>query len=206
MSKQLIDLGSSPNKGDGDPLRNAFRKINENFNELYAGNFAEPEQTASSLIPSANNEYDLGSFDNQWSDLHVSDFIYLSGARIQVTSVGALLINGGTPIEARDTIGSVFGDDSTLLVDGVSGTIPSTVIEGSRADNWDQAYLWGDHANAGYLTSVGDFTGSIFADDSSLLVDAVNGVIPGYVSIDLLKAEVAASTDFPDFQARISAL
>jgi len=35
MAKQTIDLGSSPNKGDGDPLRIAFDKINDNFDELY---------------------------------------------------------------------------------------------------------------------------------------------------------------------------
>ena len=35
MAKQVINLGTSPNKGDGDPLRNAFDKVNDNFTELY---------------------------------------------------------------------------------------------------------------------------------------------------------------------------
>ena len=35
MAKQVINLGTSPNKGDGDPLRNAFDKVNDNFDELY---------------------------------------------------------------------------------------------------------------------------------------------------------------------------
>lgn len=35
MAKQIINIGSSVNKGDGDPLRTAFTKINENFTELY---------------------------------------------------------------------------------------------------------------------------------------------------------------------------
>ena len=46
----------------------------------------------------------------------------------------------------------------------------------------------------------------MFADDSTLLVDAVNGVIPGYVSLTTLKSTVAASTDFADFKNRIAAL
>lgn len=37
MTKQIIDIGTSPNKGDGDPLRIAFDKINNNFTELYTG-------------------------------------------------------------------------------------------------------------------------------------------------------------------------
>ena len=31
MAKQKVNIGSSVNKGDGDPLRTAFKKINENF-------------------------------------------------------------------------------------------------------------------------------------------------------------------------------
>ena len=36
MSKKTINVGSSPNAGNGDPLRIAFNKINDNFTELYA--------------------------------------------------------------------------------------------------------------------------------------------------------------------------
>ena len=37
MAKQLVNIGTSPNDGTGDPLRDAFDKINDNFNELYQG-------------------------------------------------------------------------------------------------------------------------------------------------------------------------
>ena len=118
-----------------------------------------------------------------------------------------------------DVVGSVFADDSTLLVDGVNGTIPSANILGTEATNWTTAYSWGDHGAVGYLTSTPaqtfasltgtpttlagygisdaatssqgtladtalqpgdafDIIGSVFADDSTLLVDAVNGIIP----------------------------
>jgi hypothetical protein len=36
MAKQIVNLGTSVNKGDGDPLRTAFTKINQNFDELYS--------------------------------------------------------------------------------------------------------------------------------------------------------------------------
>ena len=35
MSQQVINTGSSPNSGNGDPLRTAWTKANENFTELY---------------------------------------------------------------------------------------------------------------------------------------------------------------------------
>ena len=35
MAKQTINLGTSANDGTGDPLRTAFDKINDNFDELF---------------------------------------------------------------------------------------------------------------------------------------------------------------------------
>ena len=35
MSKQIINIGASANDGTGDPLRSAFDKANDNFNEIY---------------------------------------------------------------------------------------------------------------------------------------------------------------------------
>ncbi len=82
MAKQTINLGTSPNKGDGDPLRNAFDKVNDNFDELYT----------------------------------------------DIKQVKSAQTGGGTLVV--DTIGSVHGTDSTLLVDGnnskIVGPIAST--------------------------------------------------------------------------------
>ena len=35
MAQQIIDVGSVANDGQGDPLRTAFIKTNQNFTELY---------------------------------------------------------------------------------------------------------------------------------------------------------------------------
>ena len=101
MAKQIINIGSSANKGDGEPLSTAFDKINDNFSELY------------------------------------------------------------------------------LKVDNLTGGVGVTV---------------------------GDIKGSVFADDSTVLVDAVNGNIPGYVKLSVLQSTVAASTDFADLKVKIAAL
>ncbi len=104
MAQQIINIGSGPNKGDGDQTRTAFTKINNNFTEVYG--------------------------------------------EIELLKEGP----------------------------GTGDTLTQSII------------------------------GSVYAEDSSILVDAVNGEIPGYISIDRLKTEVAASTDFADFQARIALL
>ena len=81
MAIQVINIGTSPNKGDGEPLRTAFDKINDNFSEL----------------------------------------------SLKVTN----LETGGVTVTTGDIKGSVFGDDSTLLVDGINSRIPSSVLHGA---------------------------------------------------------------------------
>jgi hypothetical protein len=36
MSKKIINVGKTPNDKQGDSLRSAFLKVNENFTELYS--------------------------------------------------------------------------------------------------------------------------------------------------------------------------
>jgi len=126
MAKQLINLGTSANSGDGDVLRTAFDKINDNFNELYDANVNDPGAIASNLAPNADATYNLGTAEKQWADIYVKDFIYLNGTRLSVDSNGNLII-GGTVQQKYDVVASVFADDSTLLVDGVNGEIVGPV-------------------------------------------------------------------------------
>ena len=37
MPQQIINIGTLPNDGTGDPLRIAYQKANANFTELYGG-------------------------------------------------------------------------------------------------------------------------------------------------------------------------
>lgn len=92
---------------------------------------------------------------------------------------------GGGVIKDEEGVSLVDTKQSTINAEKLVGTIPDNVIP--------------DFINA-------DLKGNVFANDSSLLVDAVNGNIPGYISLADLKAEVALSIDFADFKARIAAL
>jgi len=40
MSQQFINIGTTANDGQGDPLRTAFTKCNDNFTELYAASYS----------------------------------------------------------------------------------------------------------------------------------------------------------------------
>lgn len=137
-----------------------------------------------------------------------------------------------------DLNGSVYGDDSTLLIDGVNSTISANSLSGALPAI-DGSNLTGvvassiDFSNitstpttlAGYgiidaATSAQgilaesalqegdafDVRGSVFADDSTLLVDAVSGEIPGYVKIADLKTALQDGVgDYAAFKAWVLA-
>ena len=200
MAKQTVNLGTSANKGDGDPLRTAFDKVNDNFTEVY------------SLLGAEGGDVD---------DVVAPMLVHNSHTNVTVTRDDAAnkIIFSVDPYDG-DITGSVFADDSTLLVDGVNGLIPSSVISGTEATNWNTAYGWGDHSVAGYLTSVPAQTFTSLTGKPTTLAGysitdaatAAQGVLAASalqaetITLATLKTEVAASADFAAFKGRIAAL
>ena len=150
MAKLTVNIGTSENKGDGDPIRFAFEKINSNFSELYAGNFADPQNIGVPFLPEADGTIDLGSADRRWSEIHVKDFIYLGNVRLSVDADNNLIIGGGA-ISKADVQGDIFADDSTKVFDSATNTF---------SGKFD-----------------GDLTGSVFADDSTVIINGITGAV-----------------------------
>jgi len=63
MAKQIINIGTVPNDGTGDPLRSSFDKVNDNFNEIYGalGGNSPPD------IVNSDGELELTSVGNKIS-------------------------------------------------------------------------------------------------------------------------------------------
>jgi hypothetical protein len=113
-----------------------------------------------------------------------------------------------------DLKGSVFGDDSSILVDAVNNIISAPTLVGDLNGNVNgsvfdvNSNLMVDAVNNIISANefVGDLKGSVFGDDSTILVDAVNNTIPGYVSISDLKTALQDGIqDFVSFKAWILA-
>ena len=81
-----------------------------------------------------------------------------------------------------DVTGSVFSDSSTLLVDGVAGNIPASVINGTLTNDLTGTVtgnLTGNvtgNANGNHTgTFTGEVLGSIYSDDSTQIIDGLTG-------------------------------
>ena len=156
MAKQTVNLGTSLNSGDGDPLRTAFDKINDNFDELYARDIGtDPSNLGVNLAPSVNGANDLGTTPQRWGTVFVKDFIDIgNGSTITVNADGEFVFNKpiiSTVAVKNDIVGSIFADDSSIAFNAQTNTF------------------------FGKLD--GDVTGSVYADNSTILVDGVNGTI-----------------------------
>tara|TARA_R110001592_G_scaffold198595_1_gene446896 strand:+ start:161 stop:745 length:585 start_codon:yes stop_codon:yes gene_type:complete len=94
MAKQSVNLGSSANDGTGDPLRTAFDKINDNFDELYLYSTA----TADNNITITGNTI---ATDNTNGNI-----------TIDPNGTGRLIIATGAEIRVTDHVdnGIVFSD------------------------------------------------------------------------------------------------
>ena len=116
MAKQTIGIGASANDGSGDPIRIAFDKVNDNFNELY-GNGGTTGNTLIDLFDS-NGNFDL------FGKPHKISFLYSTEADL-------LNVNPGTyhgAIGHAHNTGSLYyahGSWRRLLSDNSNNDITS---------------------------------------------------------------------------------
>ena len=83
MAKQTVNLGSSANDGTGDPLRTAFDKINDNFDELYLYSTASSGNNITitgNTIASDNTNGNITLDPNGTGDIVIA-----TGAELQLT-------------------------------------------------------------------------------------------------------------------------
>ena len=113
MAKQTINIGASANDGSGDPLRNAFDKVNDNFNEIY---FSYGNATTLTNIFDSNGNLDLSG------EPHKVSFYY--DTKVLLDAVDASTYHGAIG-HAHDT-GSLYyahGSWRRLLADTSGGSI-----------------------------------------------------------------------------------
>jgi len=220
MAKQTINLGTGELTGDGESIRSAFDKINDNFDELYIRDLNTDAQTLTLVgdtlsisggnsvtithptIPTALSDL-TSDLDNLNAGENIPDL--LTAYTDQSAVVDALLnvgdwggglvapsdytyydlvvqrraVNPLIPQELEDEAlaqlnaynawqAEIAADKATITVGDYAWNFKGDGVL-SFPDGTTQTTAW---------TGITDLTGSVFADDSTLLVDGVNGTIP----------------------------
>jgi len=116
MAKQTINIGTTANDGTGDPLRTAFDKTNDNFNEIYGADFVDYDK--------------LGTEFTTTAVISASDVDFSSAAVFTKTLSGAttLTFSNVETGMAKDLV--ITGDHTLSLpasVKTITGTYDGTV-------------------------------------------------------------------------------
>ena len=163
MAQEVINVGTAPNDGLGDPLRTAFTKTNNNFTQLFstAGITGIANGTSNVQIPVANGN-------------------------VTISSAGAanILIVSGTGVYSTGTLNATgLATLSNLSVTGTTvstGTIQSladvTAVDLSASANVTAAgYLFGDGGFISNITAVSNLAVTLIANGSTSVATTGSG-------------------------------
>jgi cytoskeletal protein CcmA (bactofilin family) len=156
MAQQIINIGASANDGQGNPIRTAFAKTNDNFSELYSRAQVTPPPT---LVGSLGDSAGMYAYDSTYFYYCFADYDGSSTIWAQVTQVGNISvtqINNGTSDVVVDLNGNI-----RMTVANVANTVQFTTV--------GQELI-------GELNATGNVTGNYIIGDGSLLT---NLPIPG---------------------------
>ena len=120
MARQIIDTGSAPDNGTGDPLRTAFIKTEDNFIELY------DLQAVNGIFPFTGSAQITASEGQTGAALGVTGSIETTGdIYAQTVRVNSLESADGNNkfLLTSNTMDFKFSNESFLKLDGSSGTL-----------------------------------------------------------------------------------
>jgi len=172
MTQEVIDIGTAPNDGLGDPLRTAFAKTNNNFSQLFStsGITGLANGTSNIRIPVANGNVVISSAGT-------SNVLTITGTGVNVA--GTLNSSGLATLSNLSVTGAVIS----------TGTIQSladlTAVNVAASANITGAYLFGDGGYLSNITAVSNLSVSVIANGSTSIgipgpggnaVISVNGV------------------------------
>jgi len=108
MAQQVINIGAAANDGTGDPLRDCFDKINDNFSELYARGAAGSNfDLSDNDIEATNSNGGINLVPNGTGKVVVEDdSLTIQTSKTPISSIGA----------AGDTAGMIAWDASYIYV------------------------------------------------------------------------------------------
>jgi hypothetical protein len=162
MANQIIDIGIQGNDGTGDSIRESFRKVNDNFNEIYAvfGIGGTINFTDLSDTPNSYNANQLIMGNTTGSALSARTLVAGTGIAIDASNASSLTITAqsaalrndpiptlGAPLNANNLTIGRLADPSQVLVDAFN-----TVYAGQNVTTTiDQLAISKGYADGRYL-------------------------------------------------------
>lgn len=167
MARQVIDIGTVGNDGTGDSIRESFRKINENFKDLYAvfGEGGQIRSTDLDDFPASYEENQILATNSIGDQVLSKDLIGGTGISIDqtdeaitITATSASVQSDispklGGPLNAKDFIiakaAAPNDTDAITLFNAIHG------LAGSQAITEDNVLISKGYADKRYIRQAG---------------------------------------------------
>jgi len=160
MTQQTIQVGATPNDGQGTPLRNSFIICNSNFTELYNRAQVSPPTTLTGQTGDQPGwyAYDSNYFYYCFAEYDGSTVIWAQISQISNVSV-SIISNGNSNVKITDISGNVstaIAGTSNVVVVATTGQYVQGVV--SAIGNITGSYIIGNGSQltglpAGYTNS-----------------------------------------------------
>ena len=142
MTKQTINVGSGELAGDGESIRSAFTKINENFDEVYSGTGTQGIQGQQGEAGPAGIQGDQGLIGNTGTQ-GIQGSTGTQGIQGPIGLTGDQGIQGSTGTQGPRGFTGEQGISVTLV--GSTSTVGGLPLTGNAGDGWivtDNGDLW----------------------------------------------------------------
>jgi predicted ribosome-associated RNA-binding protein Tma20 len=180
MAQQMINVGTTPNDGSGDPLRTAFEKCNNNFTELYSTSFT-PARIANGAsyvqIPSGDGNVEITINDNANIVLITQAGTYVNGV---LSATGNIDSGNLRTVGVVSATGNITG--SSILASGLVSAAGN--IRGANVNAGANVYATthtgvtaslsgnvqaGNLRTAGQVSAAGNVSGQFIIGDGGFL-------------------------------------
>jgi hypothetical protein len=146
MAKQTINIGTRANDASGDTIRDAFDKVNDNFNEIYTelGNPGTDLKFSGATISTDQTNQNLTLDPNGTGSVIVTGDLSVSGTitgTISISDVATFVGDDstGTSITSGETFKFAGGNNITTAVSGdtltITGSTSINVVEITSDDS-----------------------------------------------------------------------
>lgn len=220
MAKQVINIGTNANDGTGDPLRTAFDKANQNFNELYTDDTNDVSSIVATAPIARNNATGIVTIslnDNgiDASKLNVTgngsngqvlasdgdgSFTWTNGGDITAVVAGAGMTGGGTSGDV--TLNAIAGNSITVNADSIQVTDGGITATQLASDSVITAKILNDNVThdkleARYTTAVtvSTLTGAYTLDWSTGAIFVMSSAITGNIEFDFTNFKTGQTID-----------
>jgi hypothetical protein len=222
MAQQIINVGTAPNDGLGDPIRTSFIKTNDNFTELYARAQVSPPDT---LVGTLGDEAGMYAYSPTYFYYCFADYDGSSVIWAEVTQIGNISVtqvtngtsnvlvalNGNVSIGTSGTANlAVFSTSGQTLNGNLSatGNVTGNFIlgDGSQLTNLPIPGIYGNTQVAAYLPTytgnlaggnlsvTGNATATYFIGDGSQLTNISGNVSVSGIQNGLSQVNIPVSS------------